>query len=244
MRSRATDGWRTPAWLALGLCALAFAGLRLTNARSVQLFGEIVARVPLRERCVALSFDDGPEPGPTSEVLRALAARGVKSSFFVEGARVEQHPQLARAILAAGHELGNHTYSHRRMVFRSPAFVADEIERTDRVLRSVGSVGPILFRPPFGKKLFVLPWYLAQHHRPSIMWDVEPESDERVAASAPAIVRHIVQHARPGSIVLLHVMVPERLPSLQAVGPAIDGLRRAGFELTTVSDLLQRASRR
>lgn len=236
--------WKIPAWTGLVVCALAFGALRLAKARSFQLFGEIIAQVPLSDPYVALTFDDGPEPAPARELLGVLSAHGVAATFFLEGSRVQQHPDLAKQIAAAGHELGNHSYSHQRMIFKSPAFVAEEIESTDRLLRSVGARDPILFRPPYGKKLFVLPWYLAQHGRLTVTWNIEPESYTRVAPNSRAIVDHIAQQARPGSIVLLHVMSSEREPSLRAVGPTIERLRAKGYHFETVSGLLARGHTR
>jgi hypothetical protein len=94
----------------------------------------------------------------------------------------------------------------------------------------------ITFRPPYGKKLFVLPYYLSTTGRTTVMWDVEPDSD--IAATAGEIARRAVAETQPGSIILLHVMYPERVESLKAVTKIINDLKDKGYEFVTVSDLL------
>jgi peptidoglycan-N-acetylglucosamine deacetylase len=211
---------------------------RLSKSTTYQLAGEIVPRVETSAKAVALTFDDGPTPEATDQVLSILKEKGVKATFFLMGAELEQHPELGRKIAGEGHELGNHSYSHTRMVLKTPWFIREEIERTDRLIRDTGYSGPIHFRPPFGKKLLLLPLYLARNQRITITWDVAPDSDPQVPADAEKIARHALDRARPGSIILLHVMYPGRIQSMAAVGPIIDGLKAKGFEFRTVSGLL------
>lgn len=218
--------------------ALTFGAWRLSSSRTFQLFGEIVPRVETAERAVALTFDDGPTPEATGQILSALRRQGVKATFFLIGTELAQHPELGRQIAQEGHELGNHSYSHERMVLKSPSFIRDEVERTDRLIQQTGYQGPIHFRPPFGKKLVLLPYYLSRTRRESIMWDVEPDSYPEVARSPDLIVTHVLARARPGSIIILHVMYPSRATSLQAVPGIIDGLRQRGYTFKTVSELL------
>lgn len=210
------------------------------KSRTFQLFGELSSHVETERRVVALTFDDGPNPDALRELLPALRARGVKATFFVTGAELERHPGLGALLVADGHELGNHSYSHQRMVFKSRTFIASEIERTDTLIRAAGQDGPIRFRPPYGVKGIGLPRYLAGTGRRTIMWDVEPDSDAGVASSSDAIVAHVMERTRPGSIILLHVMYPSRRTSLEAVPGVVDGLRSKGFEFVTVSDLVEK----
>jgi chitin deacetylase len=213
-------------------------GFQISKSRTFQFFGEIIPRVKTEQKIVALTFDDGPIPGSTEEVLLILDEAGVKATFFVTGAELEQNPDQGRQIIAAGHELGNHSYSHTRMFLKSPAFIKTEIERTDELIREAGSQGQIHFRPPFGKKLFVLPYYLARKSKKSIMWDVEPDSYPEIGRDANKIVEHVLANTKPGSIILLHVMYPNRLESLKAVKGIIAGLKNEGYTFKTVSELL------
>ncbi len=220
-------------------------GLRqLARSRTKQVFGSIVPRVETTERRVALTFDDGPSAAVLDGILALLSARGVHATFFLTGHELASVPNAGARLVAAGHELGNHTYHHERMVFRSPRFVRTEIERTDSLIRAAGHAGPIYFRPPFGYKLLILPWYLHRTGRTTLTWDVEPDSYPAVAATSDGIVRHVLERVRPGSIILLHIWYPSRATSLEAVGPLVDSLRARGYQVGAVRDLLARNSRR
>lgn len=218
--------------------ALVMAAWRLADSRTFQAFGDVVPRVDTPKKFVALTFDDGPTPEATEQVLSVLRERGVKATFFLIGAELEQNPEAGRRIAQEGHEIGNHSYSHKRMVLKSPSFIRDEIERTDLLIRGTGYQGPIHFRPPYGKKLLLLPYYLSDTNRKTIMWDIEPDSDREVAREAGRIEDHVVERAQPGSIIILHVMYKSRAESLRAVAGIIDKLRERGFEFRTVSELM------
>lgn len=219
----------------LVLAGCAYGTFTLMNSRTYQLFGDIVSRVDTGEKLVALTFDDGPTDR-TPEVLRVLAEADVPATFYVEGDQLRDLPEFGRQIVAAGHELGNHTASHRRMVFVGTDTVRREIETTDAAIRDVGYEGPITFRPPYGKKLYTLPRYLADHDRTTVTWDVEPDSAG--SATTDDIVGETLDQVRPGSIVLLHVMYPSRDASLAAVPQIVAGLKDRGYSFATVSQLL------
>lgn len=99
------------------LLLLAYSALLLSRSRTFQLFGGIVHRVDTCDKVVALTIDDGPAPGLTEALLAVLHRHGARATFFLIGADMERHPELARAIANAGHQIGNHSFSHRRMVF-------------------------------------------------------------------------------------------------------------------------------
>jgi len=234
--------WGRVSMIALGvlalLLALAFATWAISRSRDFQLFGAIVNRVQTDQNVVALTFDDGPTPDYTTDVLALLAAKEVKATFFVMGVDAERHADALRTIVAAGHEVGNHTYTHDDMTFADEGKAASEIERTDAAIRAAGYAGDIHFRPPFGKKLIGLPLYLARHDRTTVTWDVEPESFDDVAATATGLAEHVLANTKPGSIIILHVMYESRETSRQALPAIIDGLKARGFRFVTVSELL------
>lgn len=210
----------------------------LARSRTIQLFGKLVARVDTSRRVVALTFDDGPNSQMVDEVIAALAVRRVRATFFVVGSQLAQSPEAGRRLVAAGHELANHSYTHEHMVLKSPSFIRDEVERTDAVIRSAGEHGTIYFRPPFSWKLVGLPWYLWRTGRTSVTWDVEPDSDPKVAATAEGLAAFAAARVRPGSIVLLHVWDPARVTSRAAVPILIEKLQKEGYRFVTVSELL------
>ncbi len=212
---------------------------RLSSLPDLQVFGEIKSQAMISEKVVALTFDDGPTPDKTNQILQILAEEQIPATFFLIGQEVQQHPQLVRQILAAAHQVGNHSFSHQRMIFKSPAFVAGEIEQTDKLLRDSGVDGVIYFRPPYGKKLLVLPWYLMKHHRVSVTWDVAPENFPKIAKDPQALVDYTVQQTKPGSIILLHVMYDSRQATMQAVPQIIRQLKAQGYRFVTVHELLK-----
>jgi peptidoglycan-N-acetylglucosamine deacetylase len=209
---------------------------QLSKARTFQVFGELYARVETPEKVVALTFDDGPSPDNTPAVLELLARHQVKATFFMVGRNIEAHRELAARVLAEGHQLGNHSYSHLRLVLRSPSYIREEISRTDTLLREAGVQGEILFRAPFGKKLFILPLLLARDHRKHITFDVVP--DDHATQDAALITSRVLEATRPGSIILLHDGWAPKPGTLEAAGQIIEGLKAQGYRFVTVSELL------
>jgi peptidoglycan/xylan/chitin deacetylase (PgdA/CDA1 family) len=138
---------------------LSYGLFQISRSRQFQFFGGIINRVNTNEKIVALTFDDGPSEY-SDQVVNLLQEKGVKATFYVTGYNLEQYPNEARDMVADGHELGNHSYSHQRFLLKSQSFIKTEIERTNQLIRSIGHRGEITFRPPNGKKLFLLPWYL------------------------------------------------------------------------------------
>ena len=220
------------------LLLILFGAWKLSRSRTLQLFGEIVPRVETSQKAVALTFDDGPTPEATDRVLAVLDQRRAKATFFLIGAEIEQNPELARRIVSHGHEIDNHSYTHKHMVLKSPSFISDEVERTDRLIRDSGYEGKIHFRPPYCYKLVLLPHYLSRTDRKTITMDIEPDSYPEIAGDPEKITNHVVERARPGSIILLHVMYKSRESSLEAVAGIIDRLKEQGYEFKTVSELM------
>ncbi|HRH41358.1 MAG TPA: polysaccharide deacetylase family protein [Pyrinomonadaceae bacterium] len=208
---------------------------QIGKSRSFQFFGEIYPRVETSNKVVALTFDDGPTKAHTDEILQILQEEDVKATFYLIGAEIEANPGETEKIIAAGHEIGNHSYHHDRMWLVTPDFVKNEIENTDGLIRKAGFKGEITFRPPFGKKLFVLPWYLSSHNRKSITWDVEPNT---YFQKTDDLTKNALENTKNGSIILLHVMYDNVADSMNSVRPIIKGLKDKGFEFKTVSELI------
>jgi peptidoglycan/xylan/chitin deacetylase (PgdA/CDA1 family) len=221
----------------LAALALAWSAWNLSGSRRYQLFGELVTRVATTDSVVALTFDDGPNGRHTDSILQLLADSNVRATFFAIGTALSEHPETAARIARAGHELGNHSYSHQRMLLKSPAFVRREIQDTDSLIRSAGYDETIHVRPPYFKRLVVLPWILSRDERPVILADLEPDSRYRDAAR---MVEYVRQNVRPGSIILLHVEVPSRAAEREALPGIIGAVHAAGYRFVTVSELLSR----
>jgi peptidoglycan/xylan/chitin deacetylase (PgdA/CDA1 family) len=192
--------------------------------------------VDVDEQVVALTFDDEPHPQHTPRVLDVLDRFGVKATFFMMGRNVERHPAVAREVWSRGHEIGNHSYSHPRLVLVSPRRVRDEIARTDQLLRDMGVSGEIHFRPPHLSKLVVLPYVLGQMDKLSVLADVDPEEWKRRPAAV--MIDIVLRQARPGSIISLHDTAGEE--TLRTLESVLETLTARGYEFETVSGLIRR----
>lgn len=226
-------------------CALALAALGgstywLMNSRSVQLFGKIVSRVDTDKKVIALTFDDGPSER-TPEILEMLNELDVKCTFFLTGKEIEANMDYARAIAKEGHQIGSHSYSHGAFVFKSGADIDAEIDKTNALIRDAGYGGDIVFRPPYCKKLLLLPLALMKRNMTTIIWDVEPDSFPDVASSPEGIAEYVIEHAKSGSIILLHIMRDGGKNARDALPAIVEGLRSKGFEFSTVSELMNTA---
>ncbi len=209
--------------------------------RSPQIFGKCIRRVDTLEKVVALTFDDGPSQH-TREILEVLRSHGVSATFFLLGSNAERFPDLVRQIYAEGHEIGNHSYSHRPLIFKSLAFIREEIDKTDQIIRQSGYQGRIHFRAPYGRKLVGLPWVLYKSQRPHILFDVIP--DDWTSPGVSVIISRILAQTRPGSIILCHDgdgdhIGQNRSQTVQAIPIVIQKLNTAGYRFVTVSELLE-----
>lgn len=207
----------------------------LSNARTYQLFGALHDRVNTTQKLVALTFDDGPTK-MTDSILTILDEQNIKATFFLIGDSIQQNFSETIKIVSHGHEVGNHSYSHRKMMFKSYAKIKEEIEQTDALIRKAGFKKEIFFRPPYGKKLFMLPFYNKINNRKTIMWDVDPDSNSDIAEDSNKIIAETIEKSKNGSIILLHPMW--NIETVKALKPIILALKRKGFEFKTVSELL------
>ncbi len=198
-----------------------------------------VSRGSPGDRRIALTFDDGPDPAWTPRLLELLARRGVRASFFLIGERASRAREVVRAIDAGGHEIGNHTWSHRSLWLCGPRRTALEIDRAQALLADVTGRQPRHFRPPWGMLNAALLPLLGRRGLRCVLWSVQPEGARPVAAALQ--VERVVARAHPGGIVDLHdaegtPAAPERL--LAALPEMLDRLEGAGFAFATVADLL------
>lgn len=199
------------------------------NSRTFQLFGGLTSNVETNQKVVALTFDDGPTKNVDS-ILAVLNQYNIKATFFLIGNEIEMNLTEAEKIVKAGHQVGNHTYSHRRMIFKSPFFIKEEIEETDILIRRIGYEDEIDFRPPNGKKLLFLPYYLNKQKRDTITWNIEPDS-------AVDKMDYVKQNIKNGSIILLHPMYDETGEQLKLIEDIIKLLLDEDYEFVTVNEL-------
>lgn len=201
-----------------------------------------VTHGPARKRAVALTFDDGPDPQTTPQILDALARHSARATFFCIGKHLDAHPELAARIVSEGHELGNHSYEHSRLLnFRGVAGLTAEITRGARAVRRFQpGTGPPLYRPPIGLKNPPLARVAKNLGLTVVAWSVH--SHDTRTPDPGAIASRVLSRTGAGDIVLLHDGCDrpgvDRTPTGQAVDQIVTGLTQRGLSSVTVSELL------
>lgn len=185
---------------------------------------------------IALTFDDGPWPNTTNQILNVLKNHNVKATFFVVGRQVQVYPQIMKRIVAEGHTVGNHTWNHQYHQF-SPAAAAQEIDKTANLIYKLTGVKTNIFRPPGGYLNNGLVAYAQQKKYAVIMWSADSR-DWRNQPPATLTAR-IVKEASAGGIVLLHDGGGNRSHTVQALPGLITQLKKHGYQLVTVPELLE-----
>jgi peptidoglycan/xylan/chitin deacetylase (PgdA/CDA1 family) len=196
-------------------------------------------------QAVALTFDDGPGPD-TAGILDVLAEHKLRGTFFMIGGQVERFPQIARRVLAGGHEIGNHSYSHPIYLYRSGGETRRQLERTQAVIAAATGVTPRLARPPCGVRT---PAYFREARRlglRTVQWDVA--GFDWTERSGGQIAHDVLRKARAGSIVLLHDGDSEgkqgRRETIAALPLIIEGLCERGLSIVPLSQLLGEKERK
>ena len=183
---------------------------------------------------IAMTFDDGPSAENTPRLLEMLKQRNIKATFFLIGQNVASNPDLVRRILAEGHEIGNHSWTHPQLSKLSDQKVTAEITKTQDAIKEASGFTPTLLRPPYGA---ITPrqreWIEDQFGLSIILWSIDPFDWKRPGASV--ITQRILSQARPGAIILSHDIHKQTVDAMPAT---LDGLMRKGFKFVTVSQLI------
>lgn len=236
-----------PVILLLVITVLAYAYAAPTS----QVFGKVYYQGQATGKTVALTFDDGPNEPYTSEILNILDRYGVKATFFVIGSNVESYPETTRRIIASGHVLGNHSYSHRaNHALSENRYIGKDIELAQEAIFKVTGIKPHLYRPPHGKKS---PWelqYLKKSDFVEVTWSTtvnEVHDDLVFGKPIPKeVIRHIISTVKPGRIILLHDgygtehgdVNSDKSLTVKILPSIIEELQKQGYEFVTVPELL------
>ena len=219
-----------------GLSAAAAYG---SVSKSSQLFGPSVYRGPGTRKSIALTFDDGPSES-TPDLLDYLEKEGITATFFQCGMHVRRLPHVAGQVAAAGHEIGNHTYSHPKLPFKSRDFIYREFNDAQRVIQGETGVTPMLLRAPYGFRWVGLREVQEQLLLLGVMWTVIG-FDWRWPAGR--VSEYVFERRSPGGIICLHdgrgtQVRPDIGNTLAAVREIVPRLRDEGYKFETVSGLL------
>ena len=212
----------------------------------------IITGIRTHEKVVALTFDDGPNPTFTPQILDVLDRHQVKATFFVLGENASAHPELVRRAAQAGHTLGNHTHSHCHLVRLNFREIVDELNRCKQVIQAAGQT-PQFLRPPFGEYDMHAVVVARTLGYQLVNWTLDTE-DWR-ADDADQIVRQVLSNVQPGGIVLMHdgwperpdtrsnthadLLVRDRTPTVQALPGMITRLRVDGYRFVTLDELMK-----
>jgi peptidoglycan-N-acetylglucosamine deacetylase len=209
------------------------------RGRASAVFAPGIWRGPADRRALALTFDDGPSEA-TPEILEILDRHRARATFFPCGANVERLPAIARAAASAGHEIGNHSYSHPYLFLRSPGAIEADLRRAQETIEARAGVRPVWFRAPYGVRWFGLRAAQRRLQLTGVMWtaigyDWKSRSEE--------VVAHMSARARNGAILCLHDgrelrVKPDVRETVEAVRRLVPRLLDQGYKLETVSRLL------
>jgi len=191
-------------------------------------------RVAVAGKYIAMTFDDGPHPQNTPRLLDMLRARNIRATFYVIGRNVNQHPGIVRRTVAEGHEIGNHSQTHRLLSKLSSSELRDEMTRCQDAIIHAAGVRPRTMRPPYGGLLQAQrELVLAEYGYPTILWSVDPLDWKKPGAAA--VTSRILAGTNPGAIVLAHDLHSQTVDAMPAT---FDALLRRGFQFVTVSQLI------
>jgi peptidoglycan/xylan/chitin deacetylase (PgdA/CDA1 family) len=189
---------------------------------------------------VALTFDDGPSED-TDRILDVLAAHNLKATFFMTGRNVERLPQTARRVVAEGHEIGNHSYSHPIFLYRTARETQQQLEHAQAVIASTTGIKPRLARPPCGVRTPAYFRAALSLGLRTVQWDVAGFDWKK--RSGQRIAHDVLRRARAGSIILLHDGDSEgkqdRHETVAALPLIIEGLRARGLRIAPLAQLLE-----
>jgi peptidoglycan/xylan/chitin deacetylase (PgdA/CDA1 family) len=222
-----------------GLTAAVAASAWAVRGRSSYVFDHSFWRGEPGRKAIALTFDDGPSPS-TPRFLDLLARHGVPATFFQIGANVKRYPEIARQVVAAGHEIGNHSHRHLNFALKRPQQIEDDFTRAQHTIADATGVTPELMRAPFGVRWFGFRRMQAKLGLTGVMWTVIG-LDWKLPAEA--IARRVISRVRDGGIICLHDGrgtdgYPDVSPTLEALHRIIPSLTGAGYHFETASELL------
>lgn len=194
---------------------------------------EFITSGPADGKRIALTFDDGPTPGVTDLILDELKRRKLHATFFMIGERIARAPDLARRVLAEGHEIGNHTFTHPKLSTLADEQIEAEIQKTQDIMGEVLNHRAAWFRPPYGTLRQNQAGLVARRGLGIVLWNVD--SQDWSQPGEAKIAEMVLTESKPGSIILCHDRYEQ---TAHGIGPILDGLLERGFAPATLSELL------
>jgi peptidoglycan/xylan/chitin deacetylase (PgdA/CDA1 family) len=192
------------------------------------------SRAYIDQPYIAMTFDDGPNAANTPRLLDMLKRRGIKATFFLIGENAQAYPEIVKQILAEGHEIGNHTWTHPQLSKLSDDRVKSEISWTQNVIKNIGGYTPTLLRPPYGAiTQKQQEWIANELGLNIILWSVDPFDWKR--PGSVVVRQRILAGATPGAIILSHDIHKQ---TVDAMPSTLDALIAKGYKFVTVSQII------
>ena len=193
-------------------------------------------------KLVALTFDDGPYATSTEKILSILENKGVTASFFLVGEHAKKYPELVKREVADGFVIGNHSYSHSRDLPIEPTTTLKaDLDLTEHTINSITNLNPHIFRYPFGSTSPQMEREVSREGYVKASWDVDP-NDWKNTNSSTTIINYVIEHVKPGDIILLHdgheFVGYSRENTVEALPTLIDDLKKEGYIFVTVDKIL------
>lgn len=215
------------------------------RGRSAEILSPSIYRGDPHRSQIALTFDDGPSQS-TPALLEVLAEHNVPATFFMCGRNVRRFPDIARDVLNAGHELGNHTESHSYLHFHSPDHIYRELAMAQQSIRTVTGCRPRWFRPPYGVRWLGLRSAQRKLGLTGVMWTTMGRDWKW---SSTRVARLMLSTAQNGSIFCLHdgrgtIPSPDIRNTIEAIEAVVPRLKDQGFQFVTLTDMLVRNHQR
>jgi peptidoglycan-N-acetylglucosamine deacetylase len=204
--------------------------------------GHVFWDIPVEEKLVAFTFDDGPDPTYTPQILDALKKYKAKATFFVIGEEAERYPEIVKRQAAEGHEIGNHTYRHHFRDGYSPAMLKKELAKNSEIIESLTGTSPTLFRPIAGYYDKEIVDTAIKGGYNVILWSWHQETRDWSRPGAAKITQNVISDTRPGDVIIFHDAGGDRSQTVKAVEDILEILYKNGYQCTTVSDLLYRSN--
>lgn len=229
-----------PALIGLTAAAAASAAGYQTMAPTGQWYGPTFAGGIRGSKQIALTYDDGPNDPHTLKLLEVLAKHKVRATFFMIGRFVQQNPDIARAVAQQGHVIGNHTFMHPLLIFKSENETCSQLLDCRRALEDAVGQHSTLFRPPFGGRRPATLRIARELGFQTVMWNVS--SDDWKAPTAAEIEKKVARQLRGGDVILLHdgshrAMSANRAQTVIATENLIQRYRDQGYEFVTVEEM-------
>ncbi len=191
-------------------------------------------------KAVALTFDDGPHPTYTPQILDILEKYDARATFFVIGKNAEQYPEIVKRAFDEGNEIGNHTYSHPKMSSIDEQKIMDEIQKTADTIESITGKKSILFRSPGGYLDDGLISTAYKFDCTPVLWSWRQDTRDWAKPSVNQVVKTVLDNLRDGDIILFHDYNSKGSPTPAALEIILPELKNRGYELVTVSELMGR----